>query len=1313
VSDLTTKGKATFHKDVEVRGKTLKHGGQQFVLGTLDGQKQMSKKGNRALVHHSSPTDSLHINFDGDFEGGVVVAGPKTLVEGALVSKGQVTLQKNLEVGGSTIVLGKMDKKKQGSRGKNRALKHGSSDRLHINVKGDFEGGTVVEGKGMFVSGNIAVGKKFTRPRSEIHVQSSKQTMGMTFSHKRKKKNRVFVQGKAASSGIDMMIGSTSGSSGYGRMIFDFKSDVLFIGQGANKFKNGDVQLENGKLAIGKRALGAKYGLTIETAEKPGNDQNDLAVNRGSVMFYGALRDISDKKQKWWLDLDKNGHIKAVNVDSKLGVGTQLPINPFGDTKKALIHVADKVRPVIHLQSMAAKGHATIAFKSGSQQFAIDTADKVMKFTQGTADILVLDGSGKVGFGRKNEGKYGMNVHLAVGANNPLNDLALPHGNIRMKGKIYDTFDGGDTFYLDPSKKSHVRDVTLDGKLSFKGVKEPRFHIELPTGDAHIALGRSLFLNGFGGDSGRITNNAIINKKGGWALHDPAKLASAIEMRNNGKIEMYTTKQAGKMNWELLLGMDGVAGAVYSLVNFGIGTKKPQHKFHMPGGENTMSIGNNLFITGTNDVSRITTNAYIKKKQWVIQRKDRFASSIDLKTDGRLEMYGTETQGAVQWKKMFGFNTPKNVVYALGKLGIGTEKPSETLTIPSGGHHISLGDKMFLNGQGAKSRIMGNCRLQLGKVATKDKARQAINVELDTAKGQMNFAGTRSKGADEFIHLLQLDFTKKSMALRSGRFGIRTNTPKTSMDVRGQLNLQDASNAGVIYTPSSGPGLFIRSSDTPGKYKSSMERFFFGNNFRAGFGTNKPQAKLHITHQKTDITVPHLKLETTSKRGPLEYNIHGTKDGLKFSTPMAGQMFKFQAGEATMLQMVGKDSEATVDGLKYKESTIQLAPEGGRAAVGGAPKGPHSLSVIGNGVSLSGSADANTGVMAFANDGGGDGFQLDYLKGKMHFSTLPPTKHLSRAKALKVHMTITDSGKIGIGTKTPSSGLTVKSVDGITVENKAGGKWGFKTSEDGHLEFISSKGGYFKVDEKGGLHLSKKHSDYKLEVEGKGMMLSGDSTGKAPLVFNADGGGKGFQMDYYKEKMMLGHGNGKKWHMTMTDDGLIGVGTPSPTNALHVKHNAGIAIEHGTKSLKWTVATAENAHLNFAYNGKPLVSYTKAGYVGIGTDKPKNMLHVEGDAYIAGKMHIDNWYTKKMAAQTGKKPKLEQLSSAEALIQLDAHVSAKMEDNSVGLVHADPKLESSPVDFASLVTALHRVAQDQKTQIEELKARVAKLEHKM
>lgn len=718
-----------------------------------------------------------------------------------------------------------------------------------------------------------------------------------------------------------------------------------------------------------------------------------------------------------------------------------------------------------------------------------------------------------------------------------------------------------------------------------------------------------------------------------------------------------------------------------------------------------MSLGNNLFMAGAGSVNRITANAYIKKKQWVIQRKDRFASSIELKSSGRVEIYGTEAQGAVQWKKMFGVDAPKKKVYAFGKFGINTEKPTHTLTIPSGAHHISLGDKMFLNGQGAKTRVMGNCLVKLGKVVVQDKSRQAINIELDSNAGKLNFGGTRSKGAADFLKLLSVDFTGKAVAVQGGRLGLQTGKPKSTLDVRGHVNLQDTSNAGVIYTPASGPGLYLRSTDSPGKYKSSSERFFFGNNFRAGFGTNHPQGKLHIVHTKSDAQLPHLKLETSGA----QYDIHGTKTGLSFKSSADSKLFIFKAGTAKPLELYGKAAETTENGMTFKQSKVMLVPDGGRVSIAGAPKSHHALQIFGNGVMLTGGSGSNKGALAFSNDGGGSGFQLDYKAGKMLFASLPPTKHLKLAKAQKIHMAVTDAGNVGIGTTKPSTTLTIKTNTGVTLENSAGAKWTYRTSKDGHLEFISNKGGYVKMDNSGGIHLTRKQSKYKLEVAGTGMMLAGDSTGKAPLVFNADGGGQGFRMDYYKEKMMLGHGNGKKWHMTMTDDGLIGVGTPAPSSAIHVKHNSGIAIEHGTKLQKWTVATHANANLDFAYMGKTHISYTKGGFVGIGTAKPKKHLHVEGDVYVAGKMHIDNYYTKKMATKAAK-PKLEQLASAEALIQLDEHVSAKMEDNSVGIVHAKSEKQAEPVDLASLVTVMHRVVQDHQAEIKQLKQRLAVLE---
>lgn len=397
-----------------------------------------------------------------------------------------------------------------------------------------------------------------------------------------------------------------------------------------------------------------------------------------------------------------------------------------------------------------------------------------------------------------------------------------------------------------------------------------------------------------------------------------------------------------------------------------------------------------------------------------------------------------------------------------------------------------------------------------------------------------------------------------------------------------------------------------------------------------------------------------------------------------------------------------------------------LVPDGGRTAIGGKAQGQHNLQVTGPGMLLTGGKAKNAGVIAFANDGGGTGFQMDYDNGMMQFASLPPMKHLKTSVASKLHMAILDNGRVGVGTTEPASAFAVKSDTGVTIENKQGASWTYRTDENGHLEFTSNKGGFFKVDNLGGMHLTKKQSKYKLEVDGSGMKLTGDGSdgGKAPLVFNADGGGKGFQMDYYKEKMMLGQGDGNKWHMTIMDNGLVGVGTPVPESAVHVKHNSGVSIEHGAKAEKWTVATKDNGNLHFDYMGAQKISFTKAGYVGIGTDKPTKALHVEGDVYVSGKMKVDNNYLKKMAANlaspTTPAPALERLETAEALIQLDEHVSAKMEDDSYGMVHrTDSERATEPVDYASLMAIMHRVVQEQRAEIKQLKERVTALETKL
>ncbi|MBK8805248.1 MAG: hypothetical protein IPO21_00815 [Bacteroidales bacterium] len=64
---------------------SLKVRGVDFVLGTESGRPQGSKLRNRALVHSGVENkDELVVNFDGDFEDGVRVQGPKLGVQGYL-----------------------------------------------------------------------------------------------------------------------------------------------------------------------------------------------------------------------------------------------------------------------------------------------------------------------------------------------------------------------------------------------------------------------------------------------------------------------------------------------------------------------------------------------------------------------------------------------------------------------------------------------------------------------------------------------------------------------------------------------------------------------------------------------------------------------------------------------------------------------------------------------------------------------------------------------------------------------------------------------------------------------------------------------------------------------------------------------------------------------------------------------------------------------------------------------------------------------------------------------------------------------------
>jgi len=91
-SELNINYGGDFSEGVKIMGSKLVVDGNMFVAGLLgingadlqlglnNGRDKGIKRDQRALVHYT--LDRLIVNYGGDFEGGVVISGPKTIIEG-------------------------------------------------------------------------------------------------------------------------------------------------------------------------------------------------------------------------------------------------------------------------------------------------------------------------------------------------------------------------------------------------------------------------------------------------------------------------------------------------------------------------------------------------------------------------------------------------------------------------------------------------------------------------------------------------------------------------------------------------------------------------------------------------------------------------------------------------------------------------------------------------------------------------------------------------------------------------------------------------------------------------------------------------------------------------------------------------------------------------------------------------------------------------------------------------------------------------------------------------------------------------------
>jgi hypothetical protein len=225
------------------------------------------------------------------------------------------------------------------------------------------------------------------------------------------------------------------------------------------------------------------------------------------------------------------------------------------------------------------------------------------------------------------------------------------------------------------------KDVKVSGKVGI-GTTDPKVKLQIEGGkDAELGSGGFIVIGSEAGCNVAIDNNEIM-------------------ARNNGeKSPLFLQAEGGDLH--IHSNQPGQAQFIIKdSGNVGIGTISPNRKLEIKreGNKTELSINENLFLDGAGGTVRVTNNAYFDNGSWAIKDSANKAFTLEIRDSGKLELYGTKTDGQTDWRKMATFDAPNNkVIFPNGNVGIGTAEPKYGLDIRKSVHNG------FSVGQGSDS----------------------------------------------------------------------------------------------------------------------------------------------------------------------------------------------------------------------------------------------------------------------------------------------------------------------------------------------------------------------------------------------------------------------------------------------------------------------------------------------------------------------------------------------------------------------------------------------------------------------------------